>query len=71
MQEIQKGTLLENDDWYFMSISEMTEFKVSPYQLMYEWPYVDVVKMREYLVIKQTKEEAYRRDMKLQEGANG
>jgi hypothetical protein len=46
----------------------MTEFKLSPYDLKYNWTYIDVVKMREYLVIKQVKEEAYHRDNKLKEG---
>lgn len=48
-----------------MSLSEMMDFKVDPFTLMYEWSYIDVVKMREYLNIKFTKEEAYRRDMEL------
>lgn len=46
----------------------MAEFKLSPYDLKYTWAYIDVVKMREYLVIKLTKEEAYHRDNKLKEG---
>jgi hypothetical protein len=59
---------LTDEDWYFNSISEMMGFKVSPYDLKYTWSYIDVVKMREYLVIKQIKEEAYQRDAKLKEG---
>lgn len=60
--------MLSDEDMFFYCISEMSEFKLSPYDLQYVWPYVEVVKLREYLIIKSTKEEAYRRDMKLQKG---
>lgn len=68
IEEIEKTSILTDEDWYFNTISEMTEFKLSPYDLKYNWAYIDVVKMREYLVIKQVKEEAYHRDNKLKEG---
>ena len=39
------------------------------YDLEYNLPYGTLLKIREYLMIERTKEEAHRRDQKLQEGA--
>jgi hypothetical protein len=45
----------------------MTEFKVSAWELMNVYTYIECLKLREYLTIKYTKEEAYRKDAKLRE----
>jgi hypothetical protein len=67
LNAIKKGTLLEDEDWFFHQISEMTEFKVSAWDLMHTYTYIECLKLREYLTIKYTKEEAYRKDAKLRE----
>lgn len=43
----------------------MTDWKIDPNRLMSEYLFVDVLRLREYLTITMVKEEAYRRDERL------
>lgn len=65
---IEQTSSLTDEDWFFLSVSDMTEFKINPYDLKYNYTYIEVLQLREYLTIKSVKEEAYRRDTKLHEG---
>ena len=63
MTAIEKQSILVDEDWFFYSLSEMSEWKLDPHKLMNEYYFVDVLRLREYLTIKMVKEEAYRKDM--------
>lgn len=59
------------EDWFFYSISELSDWKIDPTRLMNEYLFVDVLRLREYLTIKMVKEEAYRRDDKMRNPDKG
>ncbi len=65
---MEDTTSLTDEDFFFYTIADMSDFKLSPYDLQHNWTYQEVLKAREYLMIKSVKEEAYHRDMKLQQG---
>lgn len=65
MDAVNKQSVLVEEDWFFYSIAEMTDWKIDPNKLMNEYLFVDVLRLREYLTIKMVKEEAYRRDDQL------
>jgi hypothetical protein len=65
---VEQTTSLTEEDVFFFTIADMSEFKLNPYDLQHIWTYIDVMKAREYLMIKSVKEEAYRRDMQLEKG---
>lgn len=71
MDAVDKQSILVEEDWFFYSISEMTEWKIDPSRLMSEYSFVDVLRLREYLTIKSVKEEAYRRDDKMRNPDKG
>lgn len=60
--------MLKDEDWFLYSIWEMSDYKISLNDLENNLPYGTILKIREYLMIGRTKEEAYRRDAKLNEG---
>lgn len=66
MTAVETQSILVDEDWFFYSLSEMSEWKIDPNKLMNEYYFVDVLRLREYLTIKMVKEEAYRKDMELQ-----
>jgi hypothetical protein len=68
MKIIEDTSSLETEDWYFYSIFALSDYKLSPFDLQHNWTYIEVTKIREYLMIEKTKEEAYHLDMKLMEG---
>ena len=65
MTAIEKQSILVDEDWFFYSLSEMSEWKLDPHKLMNEYYFVDVLRLREYFAIKMVKEEAYRMDREL------
>jgi hypothetical protein len=69
MTVVEETTSLKDDDWFFLSLWAMSDYKLDLAYLQYECPYQEVLKIREFLMIERTKEEAYRRDAKLQQGA--
>lgn len=71
MDAVDKQSILIDEDWFFYSTAEMTDWKIDPSRLMNEYSFVDVLRLREYLTIKSVKEEAYRRDDKMRNPDKG
>lgn len=68
LDAVEKTSLLSDEDWFFYSIFRMSNYKVDVWDLQHKWTYIDCLKIREFLLIEQTKEEAIRKDADLNKG---